>query len=469
MNPLLAQLDSLDALASEMLERHSDDDGLRRASDEQVLLVLSAAARVQRRLDALLIEAGDEVAARSETGVVEDRMTSRFGCHDVNELLQRTTLLGPASVGRLLRATKGVCGERALVSGERLEPKLPALRRVMLDGAVGVDGVLAIATPLLATGRRASREALCEADRLLAAVATGEGPDGAPPACADLLRVQAQAWQIALDQDGAEPRDRLAAYRRGVTLGAPTDAGVPIRGTLMPEVAAQFQRLCDAILSPRVDGVRFVDEPAHADDPPGPADTRSRAQKQHDVLATVLTVAAASGELPTIGGAAPTLVVSVREEDAARGTGYAHIDGFGRPVSMETALHISCGSVIQRITMNDEGRILRLGTEERVFNRRQRRAIALRDGGCVIPGCGVPAAWCEIHHVMEHAAGGPTHTDNGVLVCWFHHRFLESSGWSIRMVRGVPQVRAPLWYDSSGRWRAVTTSPTRLQDAVLRT
>ncbi|EIC08696.1 HNH nuclease, partial [Microbacterium laevaniformans OR221] len=78
--------------------------------------------------------------------------------------------------------------------------------------------------------------------------------------------------------------------------------------------------------------------------------------------------------------------------------------------------HVACAGAIQRVVTGSDGRIVAIGTEERVFNRYQRRAIALRDGGCVIPGCGVPAGWCEIHHVTEHARGGPTHTDNGVLL-----------------------------------------------------
>ncbi|GEB96082.1 ATP-binding cassette domain-containing protein [Microbacterium lacticum] len=119
------------------------------------------------------------------------------------------------------------------------------------------------------------------------------------------------------------------------------------------------------------------------------------------------------GQLPTIGGHAPTLVVSVAESDLASGAGYAHADGCAQPVSGSVARHIACGGVIQRIVSRSNGRIVAIGTEERVFNRHQRRAIALRDGGCVIPGCATPAGWCEIHHVTEHARGGPTHTDNG--------------------------------------------------------
>ncbi|QDZ14562.1 HNH endonuclease signature motif containing protein [Humibacter ginsenosidimutans] len=80
-------------------------------------------------------------------------------------------------------------------------------------------------------------------------------------------------------------------------------------------------------------------------------------------------------------------------------------------------------------------------------------AIAARDGGCVIPGCSVPAAWCEVHHVIEHASGGPTHTDNGVTLCWYHHRTIDTAGWAVTMRDGTPYVRAPRWVDSRGTWR----------------
>ena len=145
-----------------------------------------------------------------------------------------------------------------------------------------------------------------------------------------------------------------------------------------------------------------------------------------------------------------------------------HTEGTDEPLSLTAARHIGCAGVVQRVVLGDNGRILSLGTEERVFNRYQRRSIALRDGGCIIPGCGVPAGWCEIHHVTGHAEGGPTHTDNGVLLCWYHHRFVDRNGWSIRMNRGVPEVRAPSWIDTRMLWRPVTRSPTRLRDRVVR-
>ena len=193
---------------------------------------------------------------------------------------------------------------------------------------------------------------------------------------------------------------------------------------------------------------------------------RTRAQKQHDALATALSVAARSGELPTLGGAAPTLVVSVRAADLAAGTGYAHLDGTDQPVPIGVARHTGCDGVIQRVLMDDTGRIVSIGTLDRVFNHHQRKAITLRDGSCIIPGCHVPASWCEIHHVTDHASGGPTHTDNGVLLCWHHHRTLNTNGWAIRMHHGTPHVRGPSWWDPDARWRPTTKSPTRLHDRI---
>jgi hypothetical protein len=354
------------------------------------------------------------------------------------------------------------------ILGEALPPVLPAMRAALIDGEVGLDGLLAVAGPLAGLGDRVGRDLVLTADAVLAAEARGAGPEGAPPASADVLHVQAQVWATVLDQDGAEPRESRQLRRRSAVLGTPGEDGlVPIRGLLLPEVAAQYQRIIDAVCSPRIDAdgpVHF--RPTDHPEPTMPPEIRTRAQQQHDALATALFVAASSELLPTIGGAAPTLVVSVRAEDMINGTGWAQLEGCDEPVGIGAARHGGCAGTVQRVWFDDNGRIEWLGTEDRVFNRRQRRAIALRDGGCIIPGCGVPAGWSEIHHVIEHANGGPTHTDNGVMLCWFHHRFLDLHGWEIRMNRGVPQVRAPLWFDSTRQWRAVTTSRPRLRDVV---
>lgn len=442
------------------------DGGIRWASDEQIIDALSVAAELQRLTEAVMIEAVGEISRRSQERDREQRLTSRRGCHDVGELVQRVTRLGASSAARMQRAAT-VTMVRVALNGDAMPGLLPAMRETLADGDVGIDGLVAVAGALEAMSPRVGVDDLRAADAVLAAEARGEGPDGAPPACAELLRVQARAWAAYLDQDGAEPREDKALRLRGLTLGRARDGVVALSGTLLVEVAAQFERICHAIGSPRIGtGGPVVFRPSdEIRDDEATTDRRTSAQKRHDAFATALFTAASSELLPTIGGAAPTLVVSVREQDLVDGTGWAHLDG-GEPVSLAAATHVGCSGVVQRVVQGEDGRILRIGTEERVFNRHQRRAIALRDGGCLIPGCGVPAGWCEIHHVVEHAKGGPTHTDNGVLLCWFHHRYLDHHGWRVRMNNGVPEVLAPPWIEARPRWRPATTSPTRLLDLV---
>ncbi|WP_460782123.1 HNH endonuclease signature motif containing protein, partial [Microbacterium shaanxiense] len=276
--------------------------------------------------------------------------------------------------------------------------------------------------------------------------------------------------------------EEAAMRGRYFSIGKVKDGAAPVRGSLLPEVAAQLALLIDSLLNPKVNGadepdqdggatsaggVRF--EPSEDTDPADRSDTdtavtdiRTRGQKLHDALATILNTAARTDLFPHLGGAAPTLTVSATAADLTAGYGWARIGHTGDLVPLAAALQTGCAGGIQRILFDENGRIVSIGTSGRIFNGLQRRAITIRDGGCVIPGCTIPATWCEVHHVQEHAAGGPTHTDNGVLLCWFHHRTLHLTEWVIRMNHGVPEVRGPAWWDRHQRWHP-TRSPHHRQ------
>lgn len=184
------------------------------------------------------------------------------------------------------------------------------------------------------------------------------------------------------------------------------------------------------------------------------ADLRTHAQKRHDALATALTVAAASGGMPRIGGAAPTLVVTVRADDYASRNGRARLEGTGYDAPLGIADHAACSGLVHRVLQDESGAIAGMSTTGRIFNAAQRRAITARDRHCLIPGCGIAAEWCEIHHVVPWARGGATSIDNGVPLCWHHHRTIDTGAWAIRMVDGMPQVRGPGWWDPYGLWRS---------------
>ncbi|MFJ2369337.1 DUF222 domain-containing protein [Microbacterium sp. NPDC087665] len=497
--------------------------GLVGLSDAEAMRVLRVAGEVQRRVDAVIVETVASVDSRP-VGAGEVTFAGGFGCRTMNELLQRVLRTDAAGAARIVKAAKIVHRDVELSSGTPLPARWPALREAMLGGAIGIAGLLAATTPIDQAGPRVGAADRWAADAELAGYARGlaavdeAGPGGdeaAPPATPDDLRFLAQAIVAYLDPDGAEPAEERAMRARGITLGRAKDGVIPIRGALLPEAAGQLQRICDAYLNPKVDGpplpgVHFVPSDGHGDghrsavgdaldahrqvvgdaldahrhvvgdagdahdsasradhaflpsgDPGQMIDTRTRPQKQHDALAAALNIAARHDDMPRLGGAAPTLVISVTAEDYATGRGWAHVEGIDTPVPITTARHSACGGSVQRVLFDPEGRIIGIGTTDRIFTTPQRRAIALRDRECLIPGCHVPAAWCEIHHVEEHARGGPTSTDNGVALCWHHHRTLDTSGWEIRMQNGIPQVRGPAWWDPHRKWRQPRPSGER--------
>src|SRR5580658_7410577 len=50
-----------------------------------------------------------------------------------------------------------------------------------------------------------------------------------------------------------------------------------------------------------------------------------------------------------------------------------------------------------------------------------RRAVILRDRHCAAPGCTIPPAACQVHHVRPRSQGGITKLTNLILLCSFHH------------------------------------------------
>jgi hypothetical protein len=57
--------------------------------------------------------------------------------------------------------------------------------------------------------------------------------------------------------------------------------------------------------------------------------------------------------------------------------------------------------------------------------------VAARDGQCVFAGCTAPAAFCDIHHVIHWAYGGPTSCENAAPVCERHHTAVHEGGFTI--------------------------------------
>jgi hypothetical protein len=82
-----------------------------------------------------------------------------------------------------------------------------------------------------------------------------------------------------------------------------------------------------------------------------------------------------------------------------------------------------------------DGRPLDLGRTRRNANRRQRRALAVRDGGCRFPGCTQRRRLIP-HHTQWWTRGGRTDLDLLVLVCPTHHRAVHELGYDVTALGG---------------------------------
>ena len=87
-------------------------------------------------------------------------------------------------------------------------------------------------------------------------------------------------------------------------------------------------------------------------------------------------------------------------------------------------------------------------------SRSLRHLVNARNTRCTAPGCGRPAARCDLDHTTPWHLGGPTCPCNVAPLCRHHHRSKQAEGWWLEQPEpGVLKWRAP-----SGR--SFATTPT---------
>jgi hypothetical protein len=274
--------------------------------------------------------------------------------------------------------------------------------------------------------------------------------------------------QLITDPEGADRQAERRHARRGLWLSSTLDNMVAIDGLLEPEAG----QILVSALEP-------LARPTTAED------TRSGGQRQADALTELARRSLEQGRLPQTGGVRPQLTVLVDLDslhDGNRGLG-GHTDlGALEP---EACRRLACDGAVTRVLVtrhptshhhqddpsshrdndalgghdpgdHDPGgeaslaerlrlaaallppilggapsQPLDVGRASRVVQPGQRSALAVRDGGCVFPGCDRPLAWCEAHHLRHWLDGGPTNLSNLVLLCRAHHRAVHEGGWQL--------------------------------------
>ncbi len=299
------------------------------------------------------------------------------------------------------------------------EPVSTAVSRGTLCIASADSIVRGIGQP---TGR-ISADALHDAVVLLVHVGTELG--------ADQLFRRARQVRDALDRAGVADRERERYEQRFLRIGPEIDGMRRITGLLDPESAAIVGSAIDAVTSPRRGGPRFVDPAEKVRAEAIIADPRTTEQLALDALVQMIRIAAEADPNTVFGKHRPAVQMIVTADDLRSDAGCGRIEGAPDAVSLPTIRRGICDSGIVPVLLDASGQALDVGQDQRLFTSRQRVALAVRDGGCMIPDCDRPPSWTEAHHINSYSAGGRTDVRDGILLCRYHHMFIHNNHWQI--------------------------------------
>lgn len=188
-----------------------------------------------------------------------------------------------------------------------------------------------------------------------------------------------------------------------------------------PTGATAVQRCTDA----------FVEMARRAQCGGGPADGKRRSATRPEVIVTM--------DLVWLTG---------KIDDAVT-------DGRLPRCSIPGAGDLACDAGIIPMILGGGSQPLDVGRRRYRVTTAQKRALIVRDGGCVWPGCDRPPGWCEAHHLDEWLRDdGPTDLDNLALLCARHHHDTheggqvlervesEAGGWQVRLGHDPPRIQA---------------------------
>jgi hypothetical protein len=491
-----ALLEAVDALAAGETWRCSEADLGRLVQTVEVaqrrLDMVAAAAAVQAHQRGVAAESGFTTAGAGPDATVRS----------IAGWLRSLVNISPYQAKA--RATAAV----ALLADPRLSPELAETCAAAQCGQISTRHAVVIADTIAKLSPPHTPDAVVDANtradaqRVLLAHAAVLDPTQ--------TRVLATRTLAVLDPDAGDrlahdedTRDQL----RGLTLARQASGLVHLSGTLTPDCAGLLTTAIDTAAAPRPasDGTR---------------DTRTPAMRRHDGLAHVLAQAvAADGLLPSTHGSPHRLVVTVPhatltaelhrrtgQRSARRSTGWdseaaatgstAQATGRsgegpevpaafrssqprdnpqasegarelqpvqpgllpdGWPLSPLTVQTLACTADLVPILVDDDHQPLDVGDTQYAFPPKIRTAIITRDTCCTYPGCGAPAPWCDVHHLIRFRDRGPTSVTNGALLCGRHHRYVHALALTGR-VESRDGTSRVVWDHRPTSWTATTAT-----------
>ncbi|MPY81897.1 MAG: DUF222 domain-containing protein [Actinophytocola sp.] len=349
-----------------------------------------------------------------------------FGYADVEAVVKDVIRCDrPEARARVRRAL--ACHEHT-EGTRRMPAAAPATAATSAEGAISARHIDSILRTLAEIPGTVPEEERLGYEKILADLARESPPAAVDRAGRHLL---ARIEQDHLARDPAEPPPPPA---RELNWAWNRDRQLCFAGRLDAVSGALFEKLLSPLANPRPG-------------PDGQRDTRPIDQRHGDAFAELLDHTQRAADLPTEAGEKPALLVTM-SIDGLHGRREPPLLNEDIPIPVGEARLLACDARVIPAVLGSSGELLDLGRETRLATTAQRRALGLRDRGCVFPGCTRPSNWCQAHHIVDWINGGPSDLDNLVLLCGMHHRLMHTSEWTSRMADdGKPECIPPPWFD----------------------
>lgn len=301
--------------------------------------------------------------------------------------------------------------------------EMPATRSALERGDISMSAV-----KVLVAARQEDPEAFDSAEAQLVEAATIHSMN-------DLRRI-ASYWRQRVKREAAVEGEEALRARRRLHASMSFLGMVRVDGDLDPETGETLLTALQAVLD--------------AEARSGGSDERTPAQRRADALGEVCRQWLDRSERPSVAGERPHVTVTIDADTLTEPDGdvngsswTSELDHAG-PVDAHAARRLACDAGVMRVVLSGRSEPLDIGRRTAVIPPSMRRAVIVRDRRCRFPGCDRPHTWCDAHHVVHWADGGPTAARNLLLLCRRHHRKVhERGGFQLELLDGRPVFRRP--------------------------
>jgi Domain of unknown function (DUF222)/HNH endonuclease len=243
----------------------------------------------------------------------------------------------------------------------------------------------------------------------------------------DLARVVSW-WRQRVERDRDPGGEESIRAQRRLHASVSFQGMVRVDGDLDPETGKSLLTALRAVM----------DTEARS----GRPDDRLPAQRRADALGEICRAWLEMAERPSVAGERPHLTVTV-DSKALASEEPGELDHVGVAEGSLTR-RLACDAAVLRVVLAAGSQPLDIGRRTPVVPPAIRRAVIVRDRGCAFPGCDRPQSWCDAHHVVHWADGGPTSVANLLLLCRPHHRMVHERGrFTLSLEGDRPVFRRP--------------------------